>query len=122
MVMGQTTWQVKTKRGHNKTKLKLLKILFDSRAAGYLITDYLAGWEDKTKILVGTCTTANESFTTNEACDTRFNMSEFSARKIIDLSFNVFKNETNIPCNIITGTEALDTLGAKLDFESNVAT
>ena len=48
-------------------------------------------------------------------------MPEFSAKKIVDLIFNVFQNETNIPCNVIAGTEALDTLGAKLDFENNTA-
>ena len=32
--------------------------------------------------------------------------------------FNIYRvlKETNIPCNMITGTEALDTLGAKLEF------
>jgi len=120
MVIGRTTRIVKTKRGRNKTKVKLFKILFDSGATGNLIADYLVGREDKTKISGVTYTTANGNFTTKEACDVTFDMPEFSSRKSVDLTFNVFKNSTNIPYDMIIGTEALDTLGVKLDFENNV--
>ena len=119
MVIGRTTRIIKTKRGRNKSKVKLFKILFDSGATGNLIADYLVGREDKTKISGVTYTTANGNFTTKEACDVTFDMPEFSSRKTVDLNFNVFKNTTNIPYDMIVGTEALDTLGVKLDFENN---
>ena len=105
MVIGHITKVVKTKRDRNKTKVKLFKILLDSGATGNLIVDYLVQNIDKNKVNDVVYTTANGEFTTSEACDVKFDMPELWTTKEINLTFNVFNNDSNLPYDMIIGTD-----------------
>ena len=106
---------IKTKLGQIKnSRLKTIKILFDSGASDTIVAKSVIGSIKTRKCADQQWNTAGGATTTSEKAIIQFNLPEFYAKTVIQKDVFVFNQELNY--DMIIGRDLMTELGINLDF------